>query len=364
MPTTSRTSLLLVAVLGLSLSAGALASCKTDADCPSSYCANDPTKKPPYMCHACGDNCCLTDKDCPSSYCVNDPTKMPPYMCHASGADAMFESDVQRVGGSLAPSASQDADKIKKEVEHVLHKYQSVVAGATIAVGTAVAFFGYKLVGPTLFLAGAAAGGFATYVVMDATISDNYERKPEAVIATSLAVALVAGIVLVRLRKIGVFVAGAAGGAVAALMLNTAVIYRLQTYAPKEVPSLYLYVVVLLLGLFGGYLALKLERTVLIVATALAGSFGAVAGVGYFAGHYPTSYQSFVHNDQLNRDPIVWAYLGGMVAMTLLGVVVQLRTTEKRRTNDEKRQALLYAVPAPTAGAPRSVNVASVAGYV
>ena len=30
----------------------------------------------------------------------------------------------------------------------MLHKYQSVVAGATIAVGTAVAFFGYKLVGP------------------------------------------------------------------------------------------------------------------------------------------------------------------------------------------------------------------------
>lgn len=354
---------MLIAVLGLSLGAGAVASCKTDADCPSSYCANDLTKKPPYMCHACGDNCCLTDKDCPTSYCVNDPTKMPPYMCHAAQGQAtnLYASDAQ---GSIAPSAAQDADKIKKEVEHILSKYQSVVAGATIAIGAVVTFSGYKLVGPTIFLAGAATGGFAAYVVTDSTISDNYQRKPAAVIATSLAVALVAGIVLMKLRKIGVFVAGAAGGAVAALMLNTAVLYRLQTFAPKAVPSLYLYIVVVLLGVFGGFLALKLERIVLIVATALVGSFGTVAGIGYFAGHYPTSYDSFVHNDHLNRDPIVWAYLGGMVLMTLLGVVVQLRTTEKRRRVDDKGQSLLYAVPTPAPGAPQSVNVAAVAGYV
>jgi len=51
------------------------AHCKTDKDCPSSYCQNG-------ACHACGDACCLTDKDCPNSYCANDRTKMPPYTCH------------------------------------------------------------------------------------------------------------------------------------------------------------------------------------------------------------------------------------------------------------------------------------------
>jgi hypothetical protein len=61
-----------------------LGSCETDADCPSSYCKNDPTKHAPYQCHLCGDECCAEDTDCPGSYCKNDPTKMPPYFCHGS----------------------------------------------------------------------------------------------------------------------------------------------------------------------------------------------------------------------------------------------------------------------------------------
>lgn len=62
--------------------------CKSDVDCPSSYCMNDATKKAPYMCHTCGDACCLIDADCPSSYCARDPTKMPPFFCHGASPAA------------------------------------------------------------------------------------------------------------------------------------------------------------------------------------------------------------------------------------------------------------------------------------
>merc|ERR1711998_228507 len=60
--------------------------CKTDADCPCSYCMNDKSKTPPYQCHAdMPGTCCKTDKDCPGSYCVNYHGP-PPYHCHATSS--------------------------------------------------------------------------------------------------------------------------------------------------------------------------------------------------------------------------------------------------------------------------------------
>lgn len=349
-----RTVAVVTAVV-LCAAVGATASCRTDADCPSSYCVNDKTKSPPYQCHSCGDLCCLTDKDCPGSYCSNDPTKMPPYVCHSKVLNALRSTVAQ---DPLTPATSN----VEKEVKTILDKYQKVIAGVTIALGFVVTFVGYKLVGPTLFITGAAAGGFVTYVVTNWAIAEDYSKKPIIVITTTIAAALLAGIILNRLRKLGMFLAGACGGGAAAFMLNTAVLFRLKNYAPEAVPSLYLYIAIVILGLICGYLALKLERLVFIVATSVTGSFGVCAGIGYFAGHYPTSYQSFVQND--NEDPLVWAYLAGMVAMSLLGVAVQLRTTEpKRKSAASNRESLLYYPPAPAGGLPRSVNTTAVAGF-
>lgn len=56
--------------------------CKQDVDCPSSYCMNGDGKQPPFHCHDCGENCCNSDADCPSSYCMNSPGKVAPYNCH------------------------------------------------------------------------------------------------------------------------------------------------------------------------------------------------------------------------------------------------------------------------------------------
>merc|ERR1711907_237685 len=61
------------------------ASCKTDSDCPCSYCMNDKTKTAPYACHpATPGVCCTTDADCPGSYCVNYKPKVPPFHCHGN----------------------------------------------------------------------------------------------------------------------------------------------------------------------------------------------------------------------------------------------------------------------------------------
>lgn len=50
------------------------------------YCMNDPSKQPPYYCHAPPlPTSCKTDKDCVTpwynSFCMNDPSKSAPYSC-------------------------------------------------------------------------------------------------------------------------------------------------------------------------------------------------------------------------------------------------------------------------------------------
>ena len=63
--------------------AAELDECKSDKDCPSSYCES---YKSPKVCHTCGKECCLTNDDCAGkgfSYCMNTKGKKAPFFCHA-----------------------------------------------------------------------------------------------------------------------------------------------------------------------------------------------------------------------------------------------------------------------------------------
>merc|ERR1719240_2102943 len=194
----------------LLVAAVAQASCVTDKDCPSSYCVNDKTKSKPYMCHECGDNCCLTDRDCRGSYCQNSPDKTAPYFCHSKTSNPLEEIllNVQQskdsvtapapaAPPSITPAAAADA----KAIEDFLSKYNSYVAGVSIAVGLIFAFAGYRYFNTTLFLVGAAVTGFLSYAIMQT--------------------------ITYKLRKVGTFAAGALGGAAGAVMLNASVLVNL-----------------------------------------------------------------------------------------------------------------------------------------
>jgi hypothetical protein len=367
-----------VLALLLATAVAATASCETDSDCPSSYCQNGPSKTAPYTCHLCGDACCLEDSDCDGSYCVNDPTKTPPYFCHNTAATP-FELLVQKATAvnkakkiltakapapsapvnPLTPAAAKDA----KIVEDFLKKYQQAVAGAAILIGFIFAFAGYKYFNATLFLCGAAAAGFVSFVLIDYYQPNSDASKPTVVLAVTISLSLFVGILCVYLRKIGTFLAGAAGGASAAIMLNSSILNKLQ--APTQVPGLYLYLSLLILGLIGGLLALKVERIVIILSTSLAGSLATVAGVGHFAGHFPTTASSFINpaTHEVTHDPIVWAYVGAFVAMVLVSTVVQFKTTSDRdqvKKEEKYRNSLLYAAPETQS---KTVYVDHVSGY-
>merc|ERR1711968_316048 len=127
--------------------------------------------------------------------------------------------------------------------------------------------------------------------------------------------------------------------------------------APDKVPSLWLYIALVALGLFGGMLALKLERVVFILATSLTGSLAFVCGIGHFAGHFPTSIDSVVNHGVPTKSYWVWGYLGGFVLLVLVSTIVQFRHSE-----DKDKNSLLYSAPQDNTGV-RTAYVDHVSGY-
>merc|ERR1711988_1005807 len=146
-----------------------------------------------------------------------------------------------------------------KAIEDFLNKYNSYVAGVSIAVGLLFAFAGYRYFNATLFLVGAAVTGFISYAVMQTftykiehnKIVGNINLTPVIISVTSV-LAILGGLITYKLRKVGTFAAGAAGGAAGAVMLNASVLVNLP--APHNIPSLWLYIA-LVLGVIGGMLA-------------------------------------------------------------------------------------------------------------
>lgn len=214
-----------------------------------------------------------------------------------------------------------------KEVDDILSKYHTVFIGAATFLGFVFTFLGYKLFPVTLFLAGGTAAGVGSYMLSDHFITATYANKAPILIGVSCTMALIGGILAVRLRKIGTFVAGASGGVVAAIALNSGVLaFKYHQYH---------YIVCIVLGVVAGVLALKLERLIVILATAITGSFAATYGTKYFvelSGQVPVTTWS---------DPIAWAYVAGFFVVLIAGVLVQFSSTKKKKNMDNERASLL-----------------------
>jgi hypothetical protein len=71
---------------------------------------------------------------------------------------------------------------------------------------------------------------------------------------------------------------------------------------------------------------------IIIQCTAIFGSFLAINGLGLVAGHYqnPFTIQKMIYHGTFdNIDPLYYAYLGGNIALHIIGCVVQYRHKKK-----------------------------------
>ncbi|DBA02683.1 TPA: hypothetical protein N0F65_010508 [Lagenidium giganteum] len=205
----------------------------------------------------------------------------------------------------------------------------AAAAAIAIAAGLIVCFFGYRLLRPTMFLCGFLLGG----VIVTSVIEYLFKSKSWFHMAMWIGFVvggLIVGTMIVVMYNMGIFLVGAAAGVFLGYSLNTSIAHKIM---PSQ-PSLSLLIFALVLGLLGGILAVKLEKPVVIVATSFVGAELAVWGIGYFGKNYPdaTSLDTFRKRDDSGNytydiPGAWWAYLGGIIALFVLGMFMQFKKT-------------------------------------
>jgi hypothetical protein len=184
-----------------------------------------------------------------------------------------------------------------------MNVYSTVPPIALLVAGFLICFFGYRLLRLTLGIA-----GFGVGLALGLTIVG---LVPHAGQVLTIVVAIVCGILgalaATLLYKFGVFLLGAGAGALVAGIIIVATGWH------------YPLLVRIVSAIIGGILTLLLERPLVSVLSALAGSWGVVVGVFRLLGWY--------HASGPNRPP---DHYGVMVAcwlvLALVGAWIQLRS--------------------------------------
>lgn len=249
------------------------------------------------------------------------------------------------VRASDADSSSDDPSVISGMSEDVMAIFTgsdsitlgtSVSAAIAIGLGLVVCFLGYRLLRPTMFVCGFLAGALAVGTLIEKNFADE-SWEPTGVWVGFVLGGFVSGVLVVMIYTAGIFLIGCVAGVLLAIALNTSFAYKIY---PSE-PLLVLVVLMIILGLLGGMLALKLERPIIIVATSLVGAALTVTGVGYYGKDFPntTDLKKYLTEDAETGDWVYsipsawWAYLSVMGALFILGMLTQFfKTAGRSRT--------------------------------
>ena len=219
-------------------------------------------------------------------------------------------------------------------VHDITTQYQGVMVGLLMFVAFAQLMFGLDLKKLTFTTLGASAAGYGMYYLFLAGIITTEKVMVE--IAITCVAAVLGGIFMFvlgnKLEKTALFSVGASTGLYGVYALRL-VIPQLTTTV-WNIENFPMWVCGIVAGLLVGYLTFKLERTIFIGATSAGGAFLFVAGLIHF-----------LKPDLTQSSNQRWIYLGIMVAVFLLGLLVQFAYTapkEKSKEKEAERNLLAY----------------------
>jgi hypothetical protein len=207
-------------------------------------------------------------------------------------------------------------------VVHTSRELYPWISAAVIAWGVLDCFFGYKVFKVTLALLGAVIGAYLGQ-------------------QAGLALGLSSGWIT------GGLIAGALLGAGLAFLLYIAAVFLAGFGFGSTLGILLLanfhHLVALLsgcvLGVIGGFLAVKLQRVLIILSTALLGSFRSMLGLSYFISQIDWLY----YCQQPDQLPVLidnnhWMF-PSIVALAAVGVIVQLELGKGGGKGAKKKSA-------------------------
>lgn len=188
-----------------------------------------------------------------------------------------------------------------------LNEFYPWVSAGAIVWGVLDVFFGYRVFKITLAVVGgliglAASHGLAGFIGLE----------PGVTTALLVVGAMLGAALAFLLYLAAVFVAGFGFGATLALLLLSQ-----QTQLVSLVAGL-------VFGIVGGFLAVKVQRILIVLSTSLLGSFRAILALTYFTARIDWLYY-FRQPDQIAAllDGNGWM-LPAILALAAVGVVVQL----------------------------------------
>jgi hypothetical protein len=212
------------------------------------------------------------------------------------------------------------------------HPY--ILGGVLLIFGAIVTFYGRKFFQYTIAAVGILLGFLTTMLLFSIMgMLSGLESGKDSLWMTILSflvaiiVALFLGFVMYKTIKFGAMLLGAISGG-----LIGATFYNLAFYAAE---SFYLFVfTVAFLGIVGAFLAYRYFDQIVILSTALIGSYCFIRGIAVYAGGWPNEMELInkIANDVEITIPYqLYIYISAVILLFILGSVFQFREMKKAK---------------------------------
>lgn len=213
-----------------------------------------------------------------------------------------------------------------------IEDYTWIWTALFIGIGVFLCFLGRWLFKATIFVVAATLTVFAILLLFYATF---LEDTTEAwvgwtVLVCSILIGLVVGFFVMKLERLGAALIAGWGGFLGGMLLNETVLFLAES-------QILFWCVNIGCAVAAAVAAIFLFEHVLKIGTAFAGSYMIFRGISFYAGGWPNE---FTLAKQMNKDvdgafsAWFYAYLAGIVLMTILGSWVQYKhNADKPKTN-------------------------------
>lgn len=214
-----------------------------------------------------------------------------------------------------------------------IDEYKWIFGIVFIVVGLFFAFFGFKLFQIALFIVGTVVVSFLILFIFYATFlkENTKEWVGWTVFACSILLGLLAGFLLVKLEKFAGAILAGWGGFLLGVLLCETVLYFAKSAVLFWVVNVAFAIIFAALGFF------MFDHAVMI-STAFIGSYMTMKGIGIMAGGFPNIYVliEMIENNAINTIPgVFYAYLAGIIILTVICTVIQYKFFLKKKQQDE-----------------------------
>jgi hypothetical protein len=256
---------------------------------------------------------------CNSSMSLTDYAYNP----NATGSGTICNPVVQVVSSIGGCDILQNS--IIWEYLNMIKPYVGVIA---IVGGFILCFFGLQMIKPSVCFVTFLTVLVAVLFIFYAAFLDALTLTPVFwyFLGGGVIGGIVVGLLMAKFVKFGAAMLGGWGGFAVGLILNECLLFRFELSWLFWTSNIICIVV-------AAVVTYKVFEPAIIASTALIGSYFIARGVSCYLGHY---YNEFTIINELKAgayttiDPLYWAYVGGFVLFTIIGILYQRSRMPKK----------------------------------